>query len=361
MSKIVVLMMISALQTFLFLIIANPVLSIKGMFLNYWIALFTTAFCANMIGLNISASFNSAITIYIVIPLLIIPMMVLSGAMFPFDKLNRRIGSVEKVPVIAELIPTRWTYEALMVTQFKDNRYSRVEYDKEKETYYMLQKKISEAEFNKTYRIKELRDAREISEIEYKSANDLNKPAEKFSKLQLLRNELTKMASFSHISEFHFISDLTPAKFNPVIADSLGEYLNRMDKEFSIISNSASDTRDRFYNLNEAKLNNLENSYYNYKLEEIVTKPYERKKILINKNSLIQNTDLIYLDSYNSGFLNFRTHFYAPDKYIFGIKTDTFVFNISLVLFSTVLLYLLLYFELPGRFVSFFENLKIRI
>jgi len=55
-----------------------------------------------MLGLNISASFNSAITIYIIIPLLIIPMMVLSGAMFPFDKLNRKIGSVEKVPFIAE-------------------------------------------------------------------------------------------------------------------------------------------------------------------------------------------------------------------------------------------------------------------
>ena len=110
-----------------------------------------------MLGLNISASFNSAITIYIVIPLLIIPMMVLSGAMFPFDKLNRTVGSVEKVPLIAELIPTRWTYEALMVTQFKDNRYSRLEYSKDKETYYSLEKKISEAEFNKVYRIKALR------------------------------------------------------------------------------------------------------------------------------------------------------------------------------------------------------------
>ena len=162
-SKIVILIMISAVQTFLFIIIANPILSIKGMFFNYWIALFTTAFCANMLGLNISASFNSAITIYIVIPLLIIPMMVLSGAMFPFDKLNRKIGSVEKVPVIAELIPTRWTYEALMVTQFKDNRYSKVIYNKEKESYYMLQKKISEAEFNKIHRIKALRDALETS------------------------------------------------------------------------------------------------------------------------------------------------------------------------------------------------------
>ncbi len=105
-SKIGILIIISALQTFLFVVIANPILGIKAMFFHYWIALFATAFCANMLGLNISASFNSAITIYIVIPLLIIPMMVLSGAMFSFDKLNRKIGNVDKVPLIAEFMPT---------------------------------------------------------------------------------------------------------------------------------------------------------------------------------------------------------------------------------------------------------------
>ena len=359
-SKIVILIMISAVQTTLFIIIANPILSIKGMFFNYWIALFTTAFCANMLGLNISASFNSAITIYIVIPLLIIPMMVLSGAMFPFDKLNRTIGSVEKVPVIAELIPTRWTYEALMVTQFKDNYYSKVIYNKEKESYYMLQKKISEAEFNKIHRIKALSDALETSVREYKAGLILNKPVSQFSKLQLLKNEVSKMGSIDNVPEFHYTSNLIPGKFNSETADSLSEYFKRVDKEFSRISNAASEARDRFYILNEVRLKKLENDYYNYKLMEIVTKPYERKKILVQNNTLIQNTDLVYLDSQKRGFLDFRTHFYAPCKYIFGKKTDTFLFNISLVLLSTVFLYILLYFELPGRVVSFFDNLKIR-
>ena len=132
-SKVMVMALISALQMALFLVVANSILEIRGLFLNYFIVLFTTAFFANMIGLNISASLNSAITIYIVIPLLMIPMMVLSGAMFPFDKLNRTIGSVDKVPFIAEIMPTRWTYEALMVTQFKDNQYSKVFYEFEKE------------------------------------------------------------------------------------------------------------------------------------------------------------------------------------------------------------------------------------
>jgi ABC-type multidrug transport system ATPase subunit len=368
-SKIAILVLISSLQTFLFVIIANPILGIKGMYFHYWLALFTTSFCANMLGLNISASFNSAITIYIVIPLLIIPMMVLSGAMFPFDKLNREIGNVDKVPLIAEIMPTRWTYEALIVAQFKDNRYSKVEYNKERETYYMLQKKISEAEFNKVHRIKALREALETTLFEYRSnpknignneAPILKKSSRQFSKLQLLQNELAKMASVYEIPEFNYLADLTPYEFNPGIADSLTKYIDRLDKMFSKISNDASDRRDRFYSMNDLKLNKLEKDYYNYKLLEIVTKPYERNKILVYNNSLVQNTDPVYLDPYKKGFFNFRTHFYAPVKYIFGIKTDTFLFNISLVFLSTILLYFTLYFELLGRAVRFFENFKFR-
>ena len=368
-SKVAILIMISTIQTLLFVLIANPILGIKGMYFHYWLALFATAFCANMLGLNISASFNSAITIYIVIPLLIIPMMVLSGAMFPFDKLNRRIGNVDKVPIIAELMPTRWTYEALIVTQFKDNKYSKTQFTKDGETYYQLQKKISEADFNKVHRIKALREALETTLFEYRS-NPKNivkseipvvkKSTRTFSKLLLLKNELEKMAAVYHVPLFTYISDLTPYEFNPGIADSLSTYFNRMDRLFSKISNSASDKRDIFYNMNDLLLKKLEDNYYNYKLLEIVTKPYERKKILLYNNSLVQNTDPIYLDPYKSSFLNFRTHFYAPSKYIFGLKADTFIFNVSLVLLGSLFLYITLYFELLGRAVRFFENLKFR-
>jgi ABC-type multidrug transport system permease subunit len=368
-SKVSILILISAIQTSLFIIIANPILGIKGMFFYYWLALFTTSFCANMLGLNISASFNSAITIYIVIPLLIIPMMVLSGAMFPFDKLNRKIGNTGKVPLIAEFIPTRWTYEALIVSQFKDNRYSKLEFNNEKETYYLLQKKISEAEFNKVYRIKALRDALDTTLLEYrrhpvniKNTNNITakNSDNKFSKLLLLKNELKKLSNEPQIPEFRYLSDLMPARFKPETGDSLAVYLDRVDRVFSEISNSASDRKDRFYTINEIKLRKLEDNYYNYKLLEIVTKPYERNKILVYKNSLIQNTDPVYLDPGKDGFINFRTHFYSPSKYIFGIKSDTFVFNILLVLISTIFLYLALYFELLAKAVRFFENIKSR-
>lgn len=368
-AKIAILIIISSLQSLLFVLIANPILGIHGMFFQYWMALFTTAFCANMIGLNISASFNSAITIYIIIPLLIIPMMVLSGAMFSFDKLNRKIGSVEKVPVIAEMMPTRWTYEALMVSQFKDNRYSTQKYSQQGETFYTLQKRISQADFNKVHRIPELRKALDTSLREYMSNSltsskqtDLPKDivAGRFSRLSLLKNELGLMPDLYGLQEFRLMGDLTEAKFNQSVADSVKQYLDRLDAIFSMVSNSASDRKDRFYNLNKQRLDKLREDYYNYKLEEIVTKYYERKKILFYKNTIVQNIDPIYLDPSKSWLFGYRTHFYAPSKYIFGTKIDTFTFNITLVLLSTIVLYLMLYYEFLAKMVRFNEKFRLR-
>ncbi len=175
-----------------------------------------------------------------------------------------------------------------------------------------------------------------------------------------MRNELSRLPGIYKVPPFRLIGSLTPDGFNPAIADSVSNYLDRTGMIFTSSSNYASHRKDQFYNLNAANLNQLRNDYYNYKLEEIVTKYYERKKILFYKNSLVQNTDPIFDDPPKRGFLGFRTHFYAPVKYIFGIKTDTFKFNIILVLLSTVLLFLALYFEILARAVRFVEKFRFR-
>ncbi|HOY72733.1 MAG TPA: ABC transporter permease, partial [Tenuifilaceae bacterium] len=77
-SKVAILFLLSAIQSATFILIANSILEIRDMYFDYWLVLFTTAAAANLLGLNISATFNSAVTIYIVIPLVMIPMMVLS-------------------------------------------------------------------------------------------------------------------------------------------------------------------------------------------------------------------------------------------------------------------------------------------
>ncbi len=74
-SKIILMFMISAIQTISFILVGNSILGIKGMTFQYWLVLFTTSCCANIIGLNLSSALNSVITIYILIPFIIIPQL----------------------------------------------------------------------------------------------------------------------------------------------------------------------------------------------------------------------------------------------------------------------------------------------
>jgi len=370
-SKITILFFISIIQVFLFLIIANPLLEVKGLFWKYFLALFATAFFANIIGLNISASFNSAITIYIVIPLLIIPMMVLSGAMFPFDKLNRNISSVDKVPVIAELIPTRWTYEALMVTQFKDNRYSRFSESENGPTIYDYKKNLSIANYHSVRLIPALINALEKTDSIYRNLTlQINNPGkaplisnelEQYGKLKLIKNELSKLNNkFPTLQPFKYMNDLTPEKYNFELYQNTLAYLRYVGNNFDNAGNRISDEWDNFYVANRDEIRKLENKYGNLKLQEIITKFYEKdkNKILEYKNSFVQNYDPVYLDPEKKGPLSFRTHFFAPSKYFFGRMYDTFEFNIALILVSTIIFYITLYFEVFGKLVNYIEKLR---
>lgn len=120
-SKIIIMIIISAIQTWFFVLVGNYILEIKGMWVQYWLVLFSVSVFANILGLNISASFNSAKVVYILIPILIIPQLLFSGVIVKFEKLNPLISSKDSVPLIGNVMCSRWAYEALAVTQFKDN------------------------------------------------------------------------------------------------------------------------------------------------------------------------------------------------------------------------------------------------
>ena len=352
-SKISLLFLISAIQTFLFVMIGNTILGIKGMYVFYWLALFTTAAFANVLGLNISASFNSAITIYIIIPLLMVPMMILSGAMFSFDKLNRSIGSVDKVPFIADLMATKWTYEALMVHQFKHNRFEKHFYDQEKIS--------SQADFMVSLKIPKLQDALNQTVVAYnnQSLTDLN-PAG----IPLLKNEILKEQKRTLQIPFEKIDELTPGSINNSTILELQNYLDDLRHHYVDILSSTEQKIDAIVNYmlteNASLFQDLKDDYYNESVSDIVKKRFEKNRILEYKNRLIQQYHPIYQDPEPSGMLNLRTHFLAPVKYLFGYVLDTFWFNILIVWSMTIILYITLYFEVLKRVVLYFENIKIR-
>ncbi len=124
-SKSIYLALTAAIQMLLYLAVAVPLVALPGMFLKMWAMLFACAFSSSMLGLNISASFRSAVTIYILVPLLLIPQMLLCGVVIKYDDLIAPHSSRREVPGYANLLPPRWAYEALVVEQYSHNAYTR--------------------------------------------------------------------------------------------------------------------------------------------------------------------------------------------------------------------------------------------
>ncbi len=378
-SKITILFVISAIQSLLFVLIANTILEIKGMYFAYWLALFSTAAFANILGLNISASFNSAVTIYIIIPLLMIPMMILSGAMFSFDKMNRNVSRLDKVPLIAEFMVTKWTYEALMVHQFKDNEFTRQFYD--------FDRIESQADFKMVYWLPEMRNRLDAIKSEFQ---EKQKIVDEEETLQLIRNEISKEIQIpdslrfkvlydlkkeiektrrtrrrtSYPNEFDELDKLKSGSFNNEIADKIETYLDHREKFYSRSFAEIVQLKDNLINLHLEKhpeaYKRFRDWYHNEGIADIVKKVYESNKILEYRNELVQHYDPVYQDPVVKGNFDFRSHFYSPYKHFMGKYYNTFNFNILVVWILTVILYVILYYNLLRKLLTISEILKRR-
>ncbi len=338
-AKIINILALSALQSIIFVLIANSILGIKEMTLHYWLALFTTAACANMIGLIISSAFNSAVTIYIIIPLVMIPMMVLSGAMFNFEKLNRNITSVNKVPLIAEIMPTKWAYEALMVRQFKNNRFNS--------NFFELDREISSANFKSAYLIPELQERIEVLYDTYEDGGELK---EHMARFEVLKNEILREQD--NITGYSFAAeDFTPEMFGGKFAATVNDFLDDLN-DFYLQRYTKTNKKKHKYldELMEEKRETyfrLLNQYHNESVADQVKKIYEKNPIVESEGRLYQQKNPIYLYPEST-----RSHFYAPVKMLGGKYFDTYWFNISFIWFLTIILYGVLYFDLVHKLID---------
>ena len=136
-SKIVFTAGLSLIQTLLFIIVGNFIMGLHGLFFVWWLILFVTALLSNLIGLLLSKTLNSVVAIYISIPLLLIPQILLCGLVVDFSDLTPK-SKTGNVPVIGDVIPSRWAYEALAVTSFTDNLYEKPFFELDKQKYETL-------------------------------------------------------------------------------------------------------------------------------------------------------------------------------------------------------------------------------
>ncbi|HUX53344.1 MAG TPA: ATP-binding cassette domain-containing protein [Williamwhitmania sp.] len=355
-SKITILIVISAIQSLSFVLIANNILGIRDMGFVYWFALFTTAVFSNLLGLNISASFNSAVTIYIVIPLIMIPMMVLSGAMFSFDKLNRSVGSVDKVPLIADMMATKWIYEGLVVHQFKDNEFEKY--------FYEIEKEESQANYKIVYYIPELQKRAEASLLLLDQTPTVASKVQMADYLAVLKKAVAKEVLLVPDIPFEQVEQLTPSAYTIEVAAMLSEYLEKLDKHYN-------DAFQHIDKIKEAKINYLiqtnkvlynakKQAFHNESISDLATKVLEKNKILEYNDELVQQYDPIFRDPEPQSFFSFRSHFLAPRKYFLGHFWDTYWFNMCVVWSMTIVLYFTLYYELLKKALTLLSEINLK-
>lgn len=350
-SKIIFLFTVSAIQMLTYVLIGNAILEIKGMMFSYWFILFTTACLANMIGLNISAGLDSVVTIYILIPLILVPQLLLSGVIVSFDKLHRSISSKEYVPLVGDMMTSRWAYEALSVEQFKNNEYQKHFFDLEMQkshASYYFQFLIPELS-SKTGKCEKNIDNKEEQETVIKDLNILR----------------TEVSSFSEKTKIIFkeTDKLTIDKFDKVVAKNLKKYLQTVKNHYNKVYNKANQAKDKKYVKlieilgGKEKLVALQSTYHNQKLADMVTNKNELKKIEEHRGKLIQRKDPVYqIPESNWG----RAHFYAPVKILAGNEIDTFWFNNLFIWLTSFIFYLTLLHDTLRKAINFFGEIKFK-
>jgi len=351
-SKISFLFFISAIQSLSFVLVANTLLEVKGMLFQQWLILFSTACFGNMLGLNISAGMRTAVSIYILIPLLLVPMLLLGGAMIKFDDLHKSITRKIYVPVIGDVMVTRWAYEALMVEQFKNNKYEKPLFK------YDMQK--SQTDWYTAFLFPQLKvtlascvAAGKNPDYEFSTRNNLKK----------INYHIKEMSSVAGLLPGAWIADLNYEKFNDDIANQARSYIDSLS---TIIRNQNKTAKERYDSLivqiqNKMGADNFQNLYdqnYNENLANIVKNSLSTIKIYKPYKKFIQKADPIFM---KPGSKYGRAHFYAPYKQLGNLKVDTLLFNMTAIWIMTIFLSVTLYYNVLKRFIEFLETQKLPI
>ena len=349
-SKVSFLFVLSAIQSLIYVSVASLILDIDGMLWRFWFILFTTACFGNLAGLNISAGMRSVVSIYILIPLILVPQLLLGGAMIRFDDLHKSISKKVYVPIVGDIMATRWAYEAMIVEQFKSNRYEK--------PFFNYDMKISQNDWYASFLIPSLKvkveeNLQAESKPEYRDLVAKN--------LTILKFHIGDLSRIARTNPGSWINDLTSDKLDSVTAKKAISYLDSLKKHFRAVSYKVLLQKDSVYNtiinkIGVSAFNKLKDESYNESLATLALNRNRVSQIYETDNRLIQKADPVFMipDSRIG-----RAHFFAPYKQLGNLKIGTLVFNMMAVWLMITILFVTLYINLIKRILDYVENLRL--
>ena len=327
-SKIIFMAGVSLIQTFLFILIGNSIMGV-GLFGVWWLILFATAFLANLTGLLLSQCLSSIVSIYISIPILLIPQILLCGLVVSFSDLTPK-STTGNVPLIGDLIPSRWSYEALAVTSFTDNTYEK--------PFFALDKARQENQFYNLGFLYELQSQLQTMNDEKERGKEVNP-----MHLNVINTNLPVLTEFcgmepyvgdsSYQSLYNYMKEA-----EKILAKRGNDYTMKKDGMIAAIIKEQG--KDAFL---DVKRNN-----FNIKLEEFVTGADQLRMVDIIDDYLVPRSGIIYLTPHNK--LG-RAPFYSSEKILGSWHVKTLWFNLGVILLMSVIAIILLLTDCPGKYM----------
>lgn len=328
-SKILYMGAVCLVQTLLFILVGNAIIGVQGMFWYWWTILFLSALLSSLIGLLLSQCLNSVVAIYITIPLLLIPQILLCGLVVDFEDLNPG-SKTGNVPVIGDFIPSRWSYEALAVASYSMTDYEAPLYELDRERF--------EALFYDRSLLYELKSQIETREDEIALGKDV-KPEH----LAIFYEEMPRFCEITGMEPY----------FGDESYDSLTAYLERGTDILTKRSNSLTLKRDRLVSdfvkrYGKDGYITLKKNNLNLKLEDLVVHSNADHSHAIVGNSLVPRSGYIFLTPVSR---NGRAPFYSGVKRIGNLEIPTFFFNSIILLLMSIICAVCLFADIPGRYV----------
>ena len=328
-SKIVFMAGISLIQTVLFILVGNYIMGLHGLFAEWWLILFVTAFLSNLMGLLLSQCLSSVVAIYISIPMLLIPQILLCGLVVSFSDLTPK-STTGNVPLIGDIIPSRWSYEALAVTSFTDNPYEAPFFELDKQKY--------ENQFYNMGVLNELQSQLETKKDEEKKG----KPVDPMH-LETIRMNLPEITSYCQMKPYQGDYSYT----------SLYDYMKEAEDILAKRSNDATLKADNkmaamIREQGKESILQLKRDNYNIKLEDCVIGADQRQMLDVIDGHLVPRMSIIYLTPRSQCG---RAPFYSSEKIIGSWHIKTLWFNMSVLLMMCIILIILLLTDWPGKII----------
>ena len=353
-SKILMLFALSAIQVLSFVLIGHYMLEIHQLTFSTWAILFSTACFANLLGLNLSAGLDSAVAIYILIPLMLVPQLLLSGVIVDFNKMHYSLSSYDRTPLIGDVMVSRWSYEALAVNFYMNNPYRELVFDEEvakndigfKAYYWLPEVNRYLKSYLYDWKNNDIEEARLLEPVLKNSFQDLSRDV-------IPANDSVSLA----------IAAIGNEPFSVTNGVVLKNYVEKAKADYQKRYETAASALDEKFDLmlsrfggDPEKLLDFKNRYVNKKLETLVRDKYSLHKLYVSNNRIYQGDEPVYRRPVYS---NGAAHFYASCKYLEKWRIETPLFNILVIWIFSGVLAVALYFDLLRKIIAYVDRWRL--